>query len=114
MQLFIREWNLELPKLVITVQGGKANFALQPKLKKILRKGLFRAAKPTGAWIFTGGTNTGVMKHVGDALLPERFQSRTRVISIGIAPWGIIGNNHQLREHNRDVPHHSVSLPGSK
>jgi hypothetical protein len=43
------------------VQGGKANFELQPKLKKVLRKGLLKAAKTTGAWIFTGGTNTGVL-----------------------------------------------------
>lgn len=59
LQLFTREWNLEAPKLLITVQGGKANFELQPKLKKVLRKGLLKAAKTTGAWIFTGGTNTG-------------------------------------------------------
>uniref|UniRef100_A0A1B0A223 LSDAT_euk domain-containing protein n=1 Tax=Glossina pallidipes TaxID=7398 RepID=A0A1B0A223_GLOPL len=59
VQLFTKEWNLELPKLLITVQGGKANFELQPKLKKEIRKGLLKAAKTTGAWIFTGGTNTG-------------------------------------------------------
>lgn len=41
------------------MQGGKANFELQPKLKKILRKGLLKAARSTEAWIFTGGTNTG-------------------------------------------------------
>lgn len=35
VQLFTREWNLELPKLLLTVQGGKANFELQPKLKKV-------------------------------------------------------------------------------
>lgn len=35
VQLFNKEWNLELPKLLITVQGGKANFELQPKLKKV-------------------------------------------------------------------------------
>lgn len=59
MQLITREWNLELPKLLISIQGGKANFELQPKLKKVLRKGLLKAARSTGAWIFTGGTNTG-------------------------------------------------------
>lgn len=59
LQLFTREWTLELPKLLITVHGGKANFELQPRLKKVLRKGLLRAAKTTGAWIFTSGTNTG-------------------------------------------------------
>ena len=29
---------MELPKLLITVQGGKANFELQPKLKKVSGK----------------------------------------------------------------------------
>ncbi|XP_035907117.1 transient receptor potential cation channel trpm isoform X15 [Anopheles stephensi] len=114
VQLFTREWNLELPKLLITVQGGKANFELQPKLKKVLRKGLLKAAKTTGAWIFTGGTNTGVTKQVGDALLLEGQQRSGRVVSIGIAPWGIVERNHELLGHNRDVPCHSISSPRSK
>lgn len=59
-QLIRREWNLEIPKLLISIQGGKANFELQPKLKKVLKKGLLKAARSTGAWIFTGGTNTGI------------------------------------------------------
>lgn len=59
VQLLCREWNLGLPRLLITVHGGRSNFELQPSLKKVLRKGLLKAAKTTGAWIFTGGTNTG-------------------------------------------------------
>uniref|UniRef100_A0A336KEI0 CSON007033 protein n=1 Tax=Culicoides sonorensis TaxID=179676 RepID=A0A336KEI0_CULSO len=114
VQLFTREWNLELPKLLITVQGGKANFELQTKLKKVLRKGLIKAAKTTGAWIFTGGTNTGVTKQVGDALSMEGQQRSGRVVSIGIAPWGIVERNHELLGHNRDVPCHSISSPRSK
>ncbi|XP_037034801.1 transient receptor potential cation channel trpm isoform X3 [Bradysia coprophila] len=114
VQLFTKEWNLELPKLLITVQGGKANFELQPKLKKEIRKGLLKAAKTTGAWIFTGGTNTGVTKQVGDALLLEGQQRTGRVVSIGIAPWGIVERNHELLGHNRDVPCHSISSPRSK
>ncbi|KAK6630175.1 hypothetical protein RUM44_005731 [Polyplax serrata] len=114
LQLFTREWNLETPKLLITVQGGKANFELQPKLKKILRKGLLKAAKTTGAWIFTGGTNTGVTRQVGDALLLERSQRNNRIVTIGIAPWGIVENNYELIGRNRDVPYHSISSPRSK
>ncbi|XP_050323313.1 transient receptor potential cation channel trpm isoform X8 [Bactrocera neohumeralis] len=114
VQLFTKEWNLELPKLLITVQGGKANFELQPKLKKEIRKGLLKAAKTTGAWIFTGGTNTGVTKQVGDALLLEGQQRSGRVVSIGIAPWGIVERNHELLGHNREVPCHSISSPRSK
>ncbi|XP_055380249.1 transient receptor potential cation channel trpm isoform X3 [Condylostylus longicornis] len=114
VQLLSKEWNLELPKLLITVQGGKANFELQPKLKKEIRKGLIKAAKTTGAWVFTGGTNTGVTRQVGDALSSEGQQRTGRVVSIGIAPWGIVERNHELLGHNREIPCHSISSPRSK
>ncbi|KAH9369914.1 hypothetical protein HPB48_013919 [Haemaphysalis longicornis] len=97
LELLTREWQLELPKLLITVHGRKANFRLQAKLKKVLCRGLVHAAKTTGAWIFTGGTNTGVTRHVGEVLLTERTpQLRGRVVAIGIAPWGIIENRKDL------------------
>ena len=72
LSLLLREWCLERPKLLITTTGGKANFDLQPRIKRSLRRGLLKAAKTTGAWILTGGTNTGVNKHVGDALMSEK------------------------------------------
>jgi transient receptor potential cation channel subfamily M protein 3 len=50
---------LKLPRLVISIDGGIANFELQPKLKGVLKKGLFRAAKTTGAWIITNGCEQG-------------------------------------------------------
>lgn len=53
----------------------------------------------------------GVTRQVGDALLLERSQRSSRVVSIGIAPWGIVENNHELLGHNRDAPYHSISLP---
>ena len=40
MALFKRQWKVELPKLVISVHGGIANFDLQPKLKRMFRKGM--------------------------------------------------------------------------
>lgn len=55
----------------------------------------------------------GVTRQVGDALLLDSQRSG-RVVSIGIAPWGIIENNHELIGHNRDVPYHSISSPRSK
>lgn len=54
---------------------------------------------------------TGVTKQVGDALLLEGQQKTGRVVSIGIAPWGIVERNHELLGHNRDVPCHSISSP---
>ncbi|XP_076339242.1 transient receptor potential cation channel trpm-like isoform X2 [Tachypleus tridentatus] len=115
LQLLTREWQLELPKLLISVHGGKANFELQPKLKRVLRKGFVKAAKTTGAWIFTAGTNTGVMRHVGEALLNERTpRLHGRVVTIGIAPWGIIENRKKLIGKNVVVPYHSISSPKSR
>lgn len=38
----------------------------------------------------------GVMKHVGDALGDTMIQSRNNVITIGIAPWGVVHKNEEL------------------
>lgn len=55
----VKDWQLELPKLLISVHGGLQNFEMQPKLKQVFGKGLIKAAMTTGAWIFTGGVSTG-------------------------------------------------------
>lgn len=54
---------------------------------------------------------SGVTKQVGDALSMEGQQRTGRVVSIGIAPWGIVERNVELLGHNRDVPCHSISSP---
>lgn len=54
-------------------------------------------AVSTGAWIITGGTHTGVMKHVGEAVKDYALSSplQSQIVAIGVATWGII--------HNRDA-----------
>ncbi|MEQ2203468.1 hypothetical protein XENOCAPTIV_030560, partial [Xenoophorus captivus] len=59
LHLMVKEWQLELPTLLISVHGGLQNFDLSPKLKQVFGKGLIKAAVTTGAWIFTGGVSTG-------------------------------------------------------
>jgi hypothetical protein len=59
MELFTKVWGLDLPELVITVQGGKTNIGLHPQFQKVVRKSLFKVTETTGAWIFTDGTNKG-------------------------------------------------------
>jgi len=39
---------------------------------------------------------TGVMKHVGDALGDTIVQSRNNIVTIGIAPWGVVHKNDEL------------------
>lgn len=64
LSLMTKEWQLDLPKLLISVHGGLQNFELQPKLKQVFGKGLIKAAMTTGAWIFTGGVNTGEVQYL--------------------------------------------------
>nr|XP_022329694.1 transient receptor potential cation channel subfamily M member 1-like isoform X4 [Crassostrea virginica] len=113
LQLLTKHWGLELPKLLITVQGGILNFDLQPKLKRVFRKGLLKAAKTTGAWIITGGTSTGVTRHVGDAISDRTTKLKNKVVAIGIAPWGIVENKEELIGKDVVVPYHCVSSPKS-
>lgn len=51
LQLLTEEWGLDLPKVIISVHGGRANFELSERLKAVLRHGLLRAAKSTGSII---------------------------------------------------------------
>ena len=60
-----------MPKLILSVTGGAQNFTVSPRLKKALKIELMRAAVSTNAWIITGGSNSGVMKLVGDAVADE-------------------------------------------
>uniref|UniRef100_A0A5F8AJT3 Transient receptor potential cation channel subfamily M member 3 n=1 Tax=Macaca mulatta TaxID=9544 RepID=A0A5F8AJT3_MACMU len=109
LHLMTKEWQLELPKLLISVHGGLQNFELQPKLKQVFGKGLIKAAMTTGAWIFTGGVNTGVIRHVGDALKDHASKSRGKICTIGIAPWGIVENQEDLI--GRDVSTECCPFP---
>uniref|UniRef100_A0A3B4GAH7 Transient receptor potential cation channel subfamily M member 3 n=1 Tax=Pundamilia nyererei TaxID=303518 RepID=A0A3B4GAH7_9CICH len=109
-----KEWQLELPKLLISVHGGLQNFELQPKLKQVFGKGLIKAAMTTGAWIFTGGVNTGVIRHVGDALKDHASKSRGKICTIGIAPWGIVENQEDLVGKDVVRPYQTMSNPMSK
>ncbi|XP_037653461.1 transient receptor potential cation channel subfamily M member 6 [Choloepus didactylus] len=96
LHLMLKEWNMELPKLVISVHGGIQNFKMPPKLKEIFSQGLIKAAETTGAWIITEGINTGVSKHVGDALKAHSSQSLRKIWTVGIPPWGVIENQRDL------------------
>ncbi|XP_075818183.1 transient receptor potential cation channel subfamily M member 7 isoform X2 [Microtus pennsylvanicus] len=105
---------MELPKLVISVHGGMQKFELHPRIKQLLGKGLIKAAVTTGAWILTGGVNTGVAKHVGDALKEHASRSSRKICTIGIAPWGVIENRNDLVGRDVVAPYQTLLNPLSK
>ncbi|XP_051975332.1 transient receptor potential cation channel subfamily M member 1-like [Xyrauchen texanus] len=114
LHLMVKEWQLELPTLLISVHGGLQNFDLPPKIKQVFGKGLIKAAVTTGAWIFTGGVSTGVIRHVGDALKDHSSKSRGKVCAIGIAPWGILESKEDLLGKDVTKPYQAISNPLSK
>ncbi|XP_074934227.1 transient receptor potential cation channel subfamily M member 6 isoform X2 [Phalacrocorax aristotelis] len=96
LYLMVKEWQMELPKLVISVHGGIQNFRLPSKVKQVFSKGLVKAAETTGAWIITEGINSGVSRHVGDALKGRASPHLRKICAVGIPPWGIIENQRDL------------------
>ncbi|XP_051004631.1 transient receptor potential cation channel subfamily M member 1-like [Acomys russatus] len=114
LHLMVKDWQLELPKLLISVHGGLQSFEMQPKLKQVFGKGLIKAAMTTGAWIFTGGVSTGVVSHVGDALKDHSSKSRGRLCAIGIAPWGMVENKEDLVGKDVTRVYQTMSNPLSK
>ena len=82
LSLLQKQWGLDLPKLILTVHGGMANFDLSPKMKRSFRKGLVKFAKTTGAWVFTSGIKTGDFKEERTFFLMETVCMRNKLHNI--------------------------------
>lgn len=97
--LLTEHWKLPIPKLLISVTGGAQRFDLNRQLKAVFKRGLINAATTTGAWIITGGTATGVMQFVGEAVRDHLLTLGTNdknIVALGIATWGCIANREAL------------------
>uniref|UniRef100_A0AAX7SCA7 Transient receptor potential cation channel, subfamily M, member 6 n=1 Tax=Astatotilapia calliptera TaxID=8154 RepID=A0AAX7SCA7_ASTCA len=114
LQLMLREWQMERPKLLLSVHGGSENFTLPPKVNQAFSKGLITAALSTGAWIFTDGINTGVSKYVGDAVKSFGSHDLRKRNTVGITPWGVIDNNMDLIGRDVFRPYQPLGNPLSK
>ncbi|XP_073908157.1 transient receptor potential cation channel subfamily M member 6 isoform X3 [Castor canadensis] len=114
LHLMLEEWKMELPKLVISVHGGLQNFKMPSKLKETFSQGLVKASETTGAWIITEGINSGVSKHVGDALKAHSSKSLRKIWTVGIPPWGVIENQRDLIGKDVVCMYQALSNPLSK
>ena len=97
-------WNLMKPRphLALSIVGGAKNFKMDGRKKETFKAGLIAAARATNAWVLSGGTNTGVMKLVGEAVNEGQFlvsdgaRMRRGLKAIGICAWGYTHNNQTL------------------
>ncbi len=85
---------LPKPNLILSVTGGAKQFSADEDIQTAFKLGLMKAAKTTNAWIITGGTNTGVMKLVGDAIAEDLNAEDLTVL--GIASYGCIAFNEDM------------------
>ncbi|CAF0919426.1 unnamed protein product [Brachionus calyciflorus] len=102
IKLLFSIWNLEPPKLLISVTGGAQNFNLKSKLKDVFRRGLVKAALSTNAWITSGGNNVGVMKYVGEAISVSSLDPNKKLVVLGISNWCTATNRHLLIKKTDD------------
>jgi hypothetical protein len=58
-------WNLQRPRMLISITGGAVDFPMNEEKERVLYK-LLEAARHTDAWLVTGGSNSGIMKYVGN------------------------------------------------
>ncbi|XP_075129516.1 transient receptor potential cation channel subfamily M member 7-like [Leptodactylus fuscus] len=114
LHLMVKEWRMQLPKLLICVHGGTQKFNLHPRIKDALSNGFVKAAEATRAWILTGGVNNGVAEHIGDALKDHTSHLCHKVCTIGITPWGLVDGRQDLIGRNVVAPYQTLLNPLSK
>lgn len=108
LHLMLKEWNMELPKLVISVHGGIQNFKMSSNLKEAFSQGLVKAAETTGAWIITEGVNSG-KAHAGSPPLPASLSVRYPAIkSLLCSTHSRFGDGRGKRQTK---PNQKIHLP---
>ena len=106
----IKKWTkINNLKLIISVTGGAGNFVLPSRIKTSFKDGIAKIALSTNALIITGGTSTGVMKLVGDAIaINNEVIKKGRIKLLGIACLERIKFGELLSE---DSDEKQVSFP---
>ncbi|XP_028841109.1 transient receptor potential cation channel subfamily M member 4a isoform X2 [Denticeps clupeoides] len=99
-ELLTDHWAISPPNLVVSVVGGEGQEKVKSWVRDVLRQGLVRAAQSTGAWILSGGLREGVGQCIGEAVRDHATAAssifQNKVVTVGVAPWGMVLNRHQL------------------
>ena len=90
-KLGVQPWGLPPPSVLISVTGAAdATIGqLAPQARELFVHGLREVTRNTGAWLTSGGTESGVMKLVGQ-IVREQEDAGARTVCLGVAPWGAI------------------------
>lgn len=96
-KLLFKTWKLKKPKFIISVTGG-AILKVNPKLRDVFCNGIAKAAYSTKGWITTGGTHTGIMRYVGEAVRKDirSLDEEHKLVLLGIANWTTVAKREEL------------------
>ena len=97
-------WKLKRPSLVLSVTGSAAQLQLEPWMRDRFQRGLATAVACSEAWVITGGTESGVINLVGEALGPKSTypsHSKGRSPLIGVVPWMALSRDHRDAMHSK-------------
>ncbi len=90
--IFQRHWRIPSPDAIISITGGAQDFVLTPQLHSVFKKGLVDAVSCANVWMVTGGTDSGVMKLVGNTMASVGHKRPL----IGVAAWGVVNGREKL------------------
>lgn len=86
------KWKIEAPQLLLSVTGGAKKFSIDDEVQTAFKNDLIKVAKATNALIISGGTNYGVMRLIGDAVIDNLHTGNV----LGIATWSAIAQKEKL------------------
>lgn len=95
MQFVQQEWQLQISGPILSVTGGAQNFTINERTKTAFKQALTKVARETDAWIVTGGSNCGVMKLVGDAVMEDLHKGPV----FGICTWAKMMDHEKIKGH---------------
>ena len=75
----VHDCGVGVPSVLISITGGAQDFRLPQNVQTAFERGLMRAARSGNTWMITGGTDTGVMRLVGQAIANYALDNVTAV-----------------------------------
>ena len=100
-------WGMQMPSVIFAVTGSANEFELRPKFRDAFMSALLNATRSTNAWIVTGGSDTGIMKLVGDALA----RGKQMETAIGIAAYSTVRGRTELTADSSAQAELQASMP---
>ncbi|KAL7676309.1 hypothetical protein ACOME3_002565 [Neoechinorhynchus agilis] len=110
MKIISHVWNIPLPKLVISVIGGDADFDMTNRSMECLEKGILNVASTTRAWFITNGFDAGVSRLVGNVFDVSSPKLRQRAVVIGFVPWGQLSGKESFIGIDKTVNYNPLSI----